>query len=151
MNYWSSRVSRLWWTGRHSLLSCPECSKKHSFSTLHLSQVTKLLTTSIPSLLVKKISTLWQVYSSSFEVWLVYFKVTFQLVGPDCLFWSAWILTYIEVNFLTFSVGVSVFSNFYWQRTSRILILSFLWPITSFTFVNTPPTPAEILEWQAAL
>ena len=65
----------------------------------------------------KKISTLWQVYSSSFEVRLVYFKVTFQLVGPDCLFWSAWILTYIEVNFLTFSVGVSVFSNFYWQRT----------------------------------
>ena len=67
--------------------------------------------------IIPAIRTLGQMYSSSFEVRLVYFKVTFQLVGPDCLFWSAWILTYIEVNFLTFSVGVSVFSNFYWQRT----------------------------------
>ena len=40
---------------------------------------------------IPAIRTPWQEYSSSFEVRL-YIKVTFQPVGPNFLFWPAWIL-----------------------------------------------------------
>ena len=42
--------------------------------------------------IIPVIMTLWQVYYSSFEVRLVYIKVTFQPVGPNFLFWPTWIL-----------------------------------------------------------
>ena len=41
---------------------------------------------------IPAIRTLWQVYSSTFEVRLVYIKVTFQPLGHNFLFWPAWIL-----------------------------------------------------------
>ena len=42
--------------------------------------------------IIPAIRTLWQVYSSTFEVRLVYIKVTFQPLGHNFLFWPAWIL-----------------------------------------------------------